>query len=102
MSKTFIQTDSDINLIVLIVMLFKTVGNTCCSRRRLTISSNMDSRLRSWTISGDGTGTNPRKLSLDMSVGEPTCGCAHVSVRTSALLMGCQRPAFLRRCGVFC
>ena len=75
MSKTFIQTDSQINLIVLIVTLFKTVGNTCCSRRRLTISSNMDSRLQSWTISGDGTGTNPRKLSLDKA---HVCRRAHL------------------------
>ena len=75
MSKTFIQTDSDINLIVLIVTLFKMIGNTCCSRRRLTISSNMDSRLRSWTISGDGTGTNPRKLLLDMA---QVCRRAHL------------------------
>ena len=59
MSKTFIQTDSDLYLIVLIVALFTTVGNTCCSQRRLTISSNVDSR--SWTISGDGTGKKNKK-----------------------------------------
>ena len=56
MSKTFIQTDSDIPLIVLTVALFMKVGNARCSRRSLTISSNMESRLRSWTISRDGTG----------------------------------------------
>ena len=67
MSKTFIQTDSDIHLIVLIVTLFTPVGNTRCSRGSLTISSNMDLWLRSWTISGDGTGINPRKLLLDMA-----------------------------------
>ena len=36
-----------------------------------------------------------------MSIGEPACGCAHLSAQASALLMGCQTPASLRRRGVF-
>ena len=52
MSKTSTQTDSDIHLIV---TLFTTVGNTRCSRGRLTISVKMD-----WTISRDvGLGNVP-------------------------------------------